>query len=226
MFQGTWAYSVHAALMIVGFLCLMNVGAYIARHMKKTFGRAWLYAHIGLQVLGGVAVLVSFALIVLHFQANGMGHFQDPHHVLGLITVILMVLQCVLGVAAHFTWPGEGRGQSPVDHLHRGLGILMFVLVFMTAATGAAMLFGALWLTITLPALLALYSFEYVMVSSYTEVPANVLHGDGPAREPSRALRLNLFAVHVGFVTALAILAFTVFVVHSFNAVDPNADSP
>lgn len=226
MFQGTYAYSIHGALMIFGFLCVMNLGAYIARHLKKTLGRPWFYLHIALQLLGALAVHLSFVLIILHFQANGMGHFQDTHHVLGLGTMILMEMQIILGIVAHFAWPGEGRGQSPIDHLHRALGVLMFLFVFMTVATGSGALFGALWLTITLPGLISLYSFEYVMVSAYSEAPDNISLEGAPAREPSKAVRYNLFAVHVGFVSALTVLSFIVFVVHSFNSVDPDADNP
>lgn len=101
---------VHLALMAGAFPVCMLVGVLVARYVSKTH-TWWWPAHWIFESIGSVLAAGGFAVIVYHVQTTGR-HFSTTartngsHQIMGLIVIIGMVMQIVLGVVAHCTWPG------------------------------------------------------------------------------------------------------------------------
>ncbi len=93
--------------------------------------------HLALNSAGVVAALVGGALVLVYKLRNAYLHLATPHAVLGLLCLILLAVQFILGLAV-FLCPV--RIKATGFWLHRSLGTA--TVIFLTAAltTGATKL--------------------------------------------------------------------------------------
>jgi hypothetical protein len=69
----------------------------------------------------GIALLAFYAglgLVEWHKKRNGIGHFESPHAVLGVVIYILMLIQAIFGVAQYFLpvlFGGVGNAKAMVS---------------------------------------------------------------------------------------------------------------
>ncbi|GAA5855551.1 hypothetical protein JCM9279_005117 [Rhodotorula babjevae] len=90
-------YIAHATLGSLAFLVFTPLAILIARVGRDTY--KWFPAHWILNLLTVGLVIVAFALATYEVG----GEFQDFHSKLGLALLILVLVQALLGLAAHFT---------------------------------------------------------------------------------------------------------------------------
>lgn len=110
----------------------------IARYFRS---RAWWFkAHLILQGLTVLCVVIAFVLSAVAVSSGGhgtqfTGPKKDPHHDLGLSVFVLLFAEAIFGVAAHYTsseqsttdgaFPTIRAKKSPLRHLHSWYGIFV-----------------------------------------------------------------------------------------------------
>lgn len=110
----------------------------IARYFRS---RAWWFkAHLILQSLTVGCVFILFVLSTVAVSSGGHGtQFtglkKDPHHDLGLSIFILLFMEAIFGIAAHYTsskqsttygaFPTIRAKKSLLRHLHLWYGIVV-----------------------------------------------------------------------------------------------------
>jgi hypothetical protein len=125
----------HGSLMTFGFSICMTIGMFVARHLKSH--KWWFSVHILLQVLGTVAALTAFGLVLWLKIDNNYPQFASTHSRFGLATLIVVVLNVFKGWLAHVKWNPK-RTSPPVfpDQIHWWLGRAIFVLSTVTVILG------------------------------------------------------------------------------------------
>lgn len=131
--------AIHVAFMLTAFVLLLPLGAAFAILGDRSTGK-WFLPHLVLQHLGAVFALAGFGLgIAYRTQRYGGGHFTAPHHIIGIVVVLLVLLQLSLG------W---GRPHPPEKDtppttsrrvwlwLHRFVALSLFVLAFTNIILG------------------------------------------------------------------------------------------
>lgn len=119
----TWVY--HALLMTIGFVLLV-LAITISTGMRKK--KWWLKAHKSLGFLGAIFAILGL-LVGLYMVSIWMTpHFRVPHAFLGITTIVLAIIQPVLG-----SMQSKSKKIRPV---HRWLGRTVVVLMFITIIAG------------------------------------------------------------------------------------------
>ncbi|KAJ6541612.1 hypothetical protein B0H19DRAFT_1268593 [Mycena capillaripes] len=142
---------VHSVLGSVATLITAPAAILIGRYFRS---RSWWFkAHVTLQTMTAILVIVGTALSLHAVDHNGNGNqltgrLKDPHHDLGLSVLVLFLVQFVIGVVAHYTHSaGHGYGKdsafptlmtpkNPLRHVHVVFGIVMTALLYAGVKTG------------------------------------------------------------------------------------------
>ena len=118
---------VHGALMTLAWAGMIPFGISAVRHYRPISppGSAWYRRHRALQV---VAVLLATVALVLGFVMMGTTpHFSKPHHLVGLMVMVLGYLQPLVAFLRPHK-PEEGKGASLLrviwQALHIGFGYI------------------------------------------------------------------------------------------------------
>ncbi len=143
-------FKVHGVLMVVGWTMMLFVGTFIARYLKP-LTKNWFKAHVALQTIGCVMVLVAFALILIYY--NG-GFTVGWHQIVGIVVIAGMVVQPIIGGIADKMYD-PSRSKAPIwpDQIHwwigRGTSVIALAAIFlgireyMPDSLVAYILFGA-----------------------------------------------------------------------------------
>jgi hypothetical protein len=123
----------HAALMILA-LCIMLVGAIIARFMKKKTW--WLKVHRSLGITGAIFFLVAFFTIILQMTLTEREHFRVIHSWIGFVAFVFVVLAPTLGILQLKIRSIAARLRG----LHRWSGRITLCLVFVNILLGLSMM--------------------------------------------------------------------------------------
>jgi len=134
----------HGAIMTMAWGVLIPTGIFLARftkHVHPTTGPAafWFHRHWIVQCVGAALSLLGFALAVAMVPSGS--HFTTPHHVLGLVVVLLGVIQPLNAkLRPHKPPAGEPvpLKRTAWEWLHRGLGYVAAVLTIPTLFLGLA----------------------------------------------------------------------------------------
>jgi uncharacterized iron-regulated membrane protein len=111
--------------MSIGFVLLLLAIVISTAMRKKTW---WLKVHRSLGILGAIFAILGL-LSGLYMVSNwGTPHFRVPHAILGIVTIILVAVQPVLG----FLQPKS----SKIRPIHRWLGRTVVLLMFITILAG------------------------------------------------------------------------------------------
>jgi hypothetical protein len=123
--SGVSFFLIHGTLMFLGWNVMPYFGILAAGPFKKILGVWWFRIHVALLGFAGPALVAAgFVLVVISKSA----HFNSPHSILGLITVISQALQIILGVAIDRLWNPERVAIPWYDKLHWYAGRILFVL--------------------------------------------------------------------------------------------------
>jgi len=117
----------HAICMSVAWLGCATWGIYNARFVDKT-NVWWFPNHYGSLLIGLLLNIVGFILILKYLDWQLQIDAQDPHHVVGFFIIIGLVLQVLLGWAAHKMW-NPARKYPPwfPDRLHWFIGRFLWL---------------------------------------------------------------------------------------------------
>ncbi|KAH7869500.1 hypothetical protein F5879DRAFT_919695 [Lentinula edodes] len=139
----------HAVFASMATLITAPAAILVARYFRS---RAWWFkAHVVLQTLTVVFTVIFFTLSTVAVASGGhgtqfVGPKKDPHHDLGLSVVILLWVEAIFGIAAHYThtehskthsaFPTIKARKSPLRHLHAWYGIFVAGLLYAGMKTG------------------------------------------------------------------------------------------
>ncbi len=129
----------HIILMSVAFCFFIPLGIFFA--VFRFHPKVWFPIHMACNVTGAACAIAGFIVIVIEVANRGVNHFaalQDSptsgtHPMLGLLLIVMLVIQAVLGVAANFAWRRQllhepGRVHTPlVARIHQAWGRLTFI---------------------------------------------------------------------------------------------------
>jgi hypothetical protein len=119
----TWVY--HALLMTTGFVLLV-LAIVVSTGLRKQ--KWWLRAHRSLGILGAIFAILGL-IVGLYMVSTWMTpHFRVPHALLGITTIILAMIQPVLG----FMQPKSKK----IRPVHRWLGRIVVVMMFFSIIAG------------------------------------------------------------------------------------------
>ena len=77
--------------------------------LRKAFPDKWMVVHTYGNMVAGLFSLVGFVIAVVVMAFQGDGHFTENHHITGLVLMLLMSVQIVLGLLR----PGQSIAKIP-----------------------------------------------------------------------------------------------------------------
>jgi hypothetical protein len=112
----------HGVLASVAFLLVFPLGAMLMR-LANFSGLLW--THAGLQIFGLLMFVAAAGLGI--FMADGENHLDDPHAIIGLILLAVMIVMPFLGALHHkFYQRIRGRTWASYTHIFGGrAGVLL-----------------------------------------------------------------------------------------------------
>ena len=123
-------WPVHAFLMSASFM-LMLTGMLVSRYYKKK--RGWLKTHRLLEWFGAASGILGFAIAIYMVSVSTGVHFRVVHSIVGLITIISMTLNPILG----YNILRKKRDHKPGYRiLHRWIGRTMLIGMLVTILLG------------------------------------------------------------------------------------------
>ena len=126
----TELWPVHAYLMSASFV-LMLTGMLVSRYYKKK--RGWLKTHKLLEWFGAASGILGFAIAIYMVSVSTGVHFRVVHSIVGLITIISMILNPILGYSI-FKEKRDHKLRYRV--LHRWIGRTMLTGILVTILLG------------------------------------------------------------------------------------------
>ncbi len=107
----------HGALMAIAFGLCMSVGTVFALVVPKN--KVWWFpAHWILQVVAVGLMFIAFFIMVAWYQQSGSAHFRTnsltmgAHAVIGIIIIVAVAWQAILGLVADRVWQREYKRTS------------------------------------------------------------------------------------------------------------------
>ncbi|KAJ3313573.1 hypothetical protein HDV04_001790 [Boothiomyces sp. JEL0838] len=125
--------ALHGIMMFIAWMIAPFLGIFCARYLKDVLGHNWYRLHVFFMAFAcGLVTLLSFALIFLYIQPP---HFNEKHKIIGLIILLCLLFQIMLGYISNARWH-PGRKTIPWwDKAHwwfgRGLFLLAIVNVYL-----------------------------------------------------------------------------------------------
>lgn len=179
--------TLHGAFMVLAWLFCNNLGIAVGRYLRQAPRpyNNWFPLHYGSLGVGSLFALVGFIIILCHVGSGGDGHFTEPHSVMGLIVILLMLGQIGLGVASHFTWNPQAGKASVIDQWHWWIGRGVYLLAVATVITGFFLLGsemavnGAVW-----------FFFGTLIAWAFISVAAVEIHVFQPPATPHQSFEV------------------------------------
>lgn len=127
---------IHGILMFIAWSVFTPLAIFFARFMKEKMGKWWFRSHAGLFSLVAILTIAAFALMVS--AKMGTKHFNSPHMAMGLVLVIFMLAQMILGMVIDRLFDPYRRHIPWYDKAHWWLGRVSAVLSVVTTFLGLA----------------------------------------------------------------------------------------
>ncbi|KAI9145971.1 hypothetical protein BKA69DRAFT_1046561 [Paraphysoderma sedebokerense] len=123
--EGALSYNtavlIHAVLMVFAWHFCAHIAVFLARYMKSTMPTSWFKIHRALFILVCVCTITGFAVM----YASISGHFRNTHGIVGLLMLICMLLQSVLGFVIDRLFKPNRKRVPWYDMVHWWLGKLL-----------------------------------------------------------------------------------------------------
>ena len=104
---------------------------------KKYHRSQYMNGHIALEVLSVIGVLLGFYSIYLNKDTNGKVHFTSWHGTFGLVQVVAICSQVVIGSLAKYRiLPVKSYPTAKLKTLHGVLGVSIILLAVVNLSTG------------------------------------------------------------------------------------------
>jgi hypothetical protein len=95
------------------------------------------YVHAALNLVTFIAIVIGFAIIEVNKISSNGRHFHSTHALLGVSTLLLLIMQYVVGFTMWMTpslYGGEARAKSLYKY-HRYSGYFILLMILATAVT-------------------------------------------------------------------------------------------
>ncbi|KAI9100523.1 hypothetical protein DFS34DRAFT_488659 [Phlyctochytrium arcticum] len=127
---------IHGFGMMAVWLFIFPFAIYWARYRRSTYG--WLFVHLTLQILGTLAILVFFVVILTDWI-----QISRPHAILGLFLISFVVIQLVLGIFNLLGLSNEAvsRVRKTIRLIHNNFGIALVAAATAQIALGLETLY-------------------------------------------------------------------------------------
>jgi len=139
---GSSLFSWHPFLMTLSMFLLMNEAVLLfstnwSLLPKKYHRSQYMNGHIALEVLSLIGVLLGFYSIYLNKDNNGKVHFTSWHGTFGLVQVVAICSQVVIGSLAKYRiLPVKSYPTAKLKTLHGVLGVSIILLAVVNLSTG------------------------------------------------------------------------------------------
>jgi len=135
----------HAVFASLAALFVVPSAILMARYLRGS--PSWYRLHSGLNLVTAIFIIIVFALGTRAVGSGGHGsQFSgtgaDTHHQLGLAVFLIVMVQTILGLAAHYTKTNTNtdatfaRGKSVFRYVHIVLGIATAALLYVQVYDG------------------------------------------------------------------------------------------
>jgi hypothetical protein len=138
----------HGCLMVFAFMFCLAASIFIARYTKftqfSTYGtNAWLITHVSLNVFTVIVVIIAFLVILAEHDWKWLtanhGSVEYAHSIIGIITIIFLVLQLIIGAVVR----PLSRNESSSSRLFFGIfhpvfGYVVFFLAVINIFLGVS----------------------------------------------------------------------------------------
>lgn len=130
--------SYHPLANSLGLLLLLNSILLVQPTHTPHQKREGTIAHSILNALGVVSFGVGVVVIYYNKASHGAPHFTSTHGKFGLVTVILMLLQLVVGMVQYYApnWLGGVDKAKKIYKYHRVAGYITTLMVLITVTLG------------------------------------------------------------------------------------------
>ncbi|KAJ9059848.1 hypothetical protein DSO57_1037270 [Entomophthora muscae] len=149
----------HGILMILAWMILPAMAIFIARYLKDSLGPRWLTAHMTLFAAAAAAAVLSITIV-----AYNLGNvLDDPHAAIGVVVMVLMGVQIILGVVIDKLWDPERNYIPMQDIVHWWLGRLLFLMAISNIIYGIVLVGNPIyfWFPTTCFMIIITLSFIY-----------------------------------------------------------------
>jgi hypothetical protein len=137
---------VHGALMTTAWAVLATAGIFIARYNKNE-NKWWFRVHIALFIVSILFIITGFVVAV---AAHGWSlHFHDTHNAIGVVLVVGVFIQPVLGFIADKMF-NPNRLSPPVfpDQIHWYIGRVLYIMALFNIYLGLEMFKSNVWVKV------------------------------------------------------------------------------
>lgn len=135
--------AVHAIFMAVAFVFLMPVGIMMPvlfKHEKSKKFKWWFDVHVYSMIFTMVFAMTGFFVLISYFIKSGETLFQTKHGIVGLIFLILLLIQPVIGFIRPHKTDNPNQPQSTKriiwELIHQNYGRVLFIISMYLVWTG------------------------------------------------------------------------------------------
>jgi Eukaryotic cytochrome b561 len=135
----------HAVCMALAWGLFFPCSALVARHCKPLGAKTFLHLHVGLNALGGLALIIGFACIRAYVSGDDNHHYTSIHSRIGLFIFVVWWLQPLNGVLRPKHEPGVPPSQMRRywELVHKSFGRALMALALITVVMGMVLLRSA-----------------------------------------------------------------------------------
>lgn len=126
------SFFIHIILMAAAVSCIMT-GVSTAMFFRRK--KYWLKLHKSFNLLGILMMTAGIIMAFIYVSGTGSNHFNEPHHITGLISYISVVATSFLGF-----YQFKAKNKSAVRMAHRWLGRVSLVMSLLTIVLGLMMI--------------------------------------------------------------------------------------
>ncbi|KAJ1561716.1 hypothetical protein HK096_003591 [Nowakowskiella sp. JEL0078] len=135
----TMVHIVHGAFMFFAWGICAPVAVVVARYFKVMLGLWWFRVHVivaSLTLILTIAGLVVIKLVTGTISIEVVQGLGGAHSILGVLVIILVVVQSILGVAIDFMFDSERTGIPLRDKSHWWIGRTLVIGSIVNLALG------------------------------------------------------------------------------------------
>lgn len=154
-FSYSQVVQLHATLMWLAWVVCPFVGIFVARYFKDYLGHNWFRIHVGSMVCTLFFAAGGFIVMFLYIPVSS--HFLSSHAIIGLVVLILMVLQAILGYVCNIMFSPDRKGVPWYDKAHWYIGRSLFLLAIVNVQLGWY-LYAALGLPFSMTILISVWA--------------------------------------------------------------------
>lgn len=126
----------HPLLETLAFVLVLPEAALLFRFSGIASKQTATRLHVFLQVCGMIFALLGFAAVYKYHADISVSHFTSLHSWLGIASLVLLVLQYLLGTAFFYCGLPSNWGYVSRRELHQGMDLVLTVCSLLALVTG------------------------------------------------------------------------------------------